>query len=78
MGGEEAVNEADANAEKEPKAQTQKTRTNDEPAIEPGETITRIGKRQGQSGGDEHHAGDGADSEQKQIENGPLGLANCA
>ena len=35
-------------------------------------------KRQGQGCGDEHHAGDGADAEDEEIEQRPLGIANRA
>lgn len=52
MTGEESVDEADLIANKHPKTQTEKTGTNDETTVEPGEFVPREGKRQGHSRSD--------------------------
>ena len=78
MAGEEAVDEADVVANENPKTQAENAGAEDEAAIEPSETMAGKRKRQGHGGGDQHHAGDGADAEDEQIEQRPLGIANRA
>ena len=78
MAGEEAVREADVVANKNSKTQTEKAGAKDEGAIEPGEPMARKGKRQGQGRGDQHHASDGANAENEQVQQRPLGLADGA
>src|SRR5438105_14720315 len=76
--GEEAVDKADVVTDKNPETETDETRTENEAAVEPCETATRKRKRQGQSNGDQHHADDGAEAKDEQIEERPLGLAERA
>jgi len=78
MAGEEAVDETDVVANENPKTQAENAGAEDEAAIEPSETMAGKRKRQGHGGGDQHHAGDGADAEDEQIEQRPLGIANRA
>ena len=78
MAGEEAVDETDVVANENPKTQAENAGAEDEAAIEPGKTMAGERKRKGHRGGDEHHAGDGADAEDEQIEQRPLGTANRA
>lgn len=78
MAGEEAVDEADVIADENPKTQAEQAGAEDEAAIEPCEAMAGEGKGQGQGGRDEHHAGDGANAEDEQIEQRPLGTANRA
>lgn len=76
MAGEEPVDEADVVTDENPKTQAEQAGAEDEAAIEPRETVAGERKRQRQRGGDEHHAGDSADSEDEQIEQRPFGIAN--
>lgn len=78
MGGEEAVDETDLEGQEEAEAETEQTGANDEPAIEPSEAGTGVGKRKSQADGDEHHSGDGAEAENQEIENSPTRLVNGA
>ncbi len=78
MAGEEAVHEGDVVANKNSETQAEKARAKDEASIEPGKSVAREGKRQGQSRGNQHHAGNRAEAENEQIEQRPLGLANRA
>src|SRR5690242_20076314 len=78
MAGEEPVHEANVVADENPKTQAEKARAEDEAAVEPFEAMAGKRKRQGQRGGDQHHAGDGADAEDEQIQQRPLGIANRA
>lgn len=68
MAGEETADETDVVANENPKTQTENAGAEDQAAVEPGEAMACERKRQGQRGGDEHHAGDGADSKDEQIE----------
>ncbi len=78
MGSEKAVDVADVVADENSKAQTEKARPENEAAVERSEAMACEGKRQGESGGDEHHASNCADTEDKQIEERPFGIANRA
>ena len=78
MAGEEAIDEADVVANENPKTQAENAGAEDEAAVEPGEAMAGERKRQGQGGGDQHHAGDGPNSKDEQIEQRPFGISNCA
>ena len=78
MAGKEAVQEADVVTDKNPKTQTDKARAKDKAAIKPSEVVAGNGERQGQCGGNQHHAGNRAHPENQQIEQRPLRLANGA
>lgn len=78
MAGKEAADKAHVVTDENPKTQTEQAGAEDEAAIEPSEAMTCEGKWKGQSGGDQHHTGDRADSEDEQIEQRPLGIANRA
>ena len=76
MTAEESVDKADLIANEHPKTETEKTRTNEEGPVEPGEFVPRKGKGEGQSRGDQHHPGDGSHPENEQIDDRPSRLAN--
>jgi hypothetical protein len=63
MISEETADETDLIADKEPKTQTEETRPDREASIEPRESGTGKGKRQGERRGDQHHSRDGANAE---------------
>ncbi len=78
MAGEETVHEGNVVTDKNSETQAEKARAKDEASIEPGKAVAREGKRQGQSRGNQHHAGNRANPENEQIQQRPLGLANRA
>src|SRR5712692_7785363 len=78
MAREQAVDISDVIANKESEAQTYQARSSDESPVQPGEFVTRKGKRQGQGRGDQHHSRDGADAENQQVEHCPFRLSDGA
>ena len=78
MPGKEPVHETYLVTDKNPKTQTDKARAKDKAATEPREAVAGKRERQGQGGGNQHHAGNCANPENQQIEQRPLGLANGA
>ncbi len=63
MIGEETADETDLVTDEKPETQTEEARSSHEASIEPRESGTGKGKRQGECDGDQHHSGDGADAE---------------
>lgn len=78
MAGEEAFDEADLITDKKPESQAEKAGAGDEAAIEPGEFVAGERKGQREGGGNQHHSGDGANSKNQQIEDGPFRFADGA
>ena len=78
MAGEQAVDEPNAIANEQAEGETQKTGTGYQPSIHSRETISRKRKGQRDGRGDEHHASNGADAKNKQIQYGPIRGANGA
>src|SRR5207248_957629 len=78
VAGEEAVDETDVVANKEPETEANYTGAQNEAVVEPGKAMAGKGKRQSQRGGDEHHAGNRPDTRDEQVEQRPFRLANCA
>src|SRR5256884_2865779 len=78
MTAKEAVQEADVVTDKNPKTQADQARAKDKAAIKPSEAVAGKRERQGQGGGNQHHAGNRAQPENQQIEQRPLRLANGA
>ncbi len=78
LAGEEAIDESDLVANKQPKTETEEARTHHEATVEPCEFIAGKGKGESQSRSNQHHSRDRADAEDEQVEDRPLRLTNCA
>lgn len=78
MTGEETVDQTYVIANEDAESQAHQAGRGDQTAIEPRKSFARKGKRKRDGNGNEHHACDGAHAENKQIKNGPAGVANGA
>ena len=68
---EQAVDETDLVNEKEAQRHAHRAGHPADVPVPGGKTVRRVHERRGERGGDEHHAGDGSDSEEKQVQNPP-------
>ena len=78
MAGEQAVDEPDVIADEETEGEAQESGARYQSLIHPREAMTRKREGQGDGRGDQHHAGNRADTKDKQVEYCPIGDANRA
>ena len=72
MGREEAVDETHLVDDEEAEGETQNTGCDRESAVKPVPAVARVVEGGGHSESDEHHAGDGAYSEEEEVGDGPV------
>ena len=76
MAAEKAIDESDLIANKNTERETQHSRPHDQSFIQPGEFVSREGKRQRDDRRDQHHSCDRANPEDQKIKNSPLRIVN--
>src|SRR5580658_11081456 len=76
MAGEDAVDVAHFVHDEDSECETYHARGNLEDAVEAREALLGIFEGQRDGGGDDHHAGDGADAEHEKVGDSPVGIAN--
>jgi hypothetical protein len=76
VAGEEAVDETHLVDDEESKGDAQDSGGDGQAAVEPLPALANVVKSRGHAEGDEHHAGDGADAEEEEVGDGPMGIVD--
>ncbi len=78
MGGKETIDKANLIRNEKAEAEAQQARGSHHAAIQPGKPVSRQRERKSERSGNQHHPGNGSDSEHEQIKHCPARFANCS
>jgi len=76
VAGEEAVDETHLVDDEESEGDAQDSGGDGQAAVEPLPAVANVVKGRCHAEGDEHHAGDGADAEEEEVGDGPVGIVD--